>query len=689
MISRIVFWFSFLNITVFLCSWPPAVSAIDDITIGLSDLQASGWALHGIKLQLRGLERKQRTASVRIARLALPPPLQELTFAEVVCTDFEIEQNHLRCRTGSALLDTPWIDKEKVPFQFSIDRKKAYLEINQIGVAEGHVDLVLKSFGDAWQLETSARDLSLLRLQQWLSLPDIEVSAGKMYLKAYVEGRGQVVQVLRLDLSPHNTSLQNQSGEIATDGLSGHVLVQAKRRNQHWQWRFTTKFDSGAAYVQPVFLDLNAPGMQGISVDAQGTWWEPKQKLSITDVKFNHPGVVSVDAQGRLFEQPNEILPTAQIVFNSTDLETVSTIYLAPFVEATALQGLRLRGGLKADLSLLEKQPAAAHIVLEALDVNDEQQRFGLSGASGNIDWVRNEEKHMRSNLAWKSLELLGLPVDAASLSFYVQDRHLSLTDPVSIPLLDGYFNIDRFDYRYLENGQDVIFKGTIEHVSLEQATSALGLLPMSGSISGEIPGIRLESGKLNLDGALSIKLFNGEIVIKELAASHLFSYLPQFYADIEIDNLDLNLLTQKFSFGYIEGRLSGFINNLYMEDWQPVTFYAWLGTPDDDDSSHKISQKAVQNIVSIGGGGAADALSRGFLRFFETFGYQQLGIGCYLHQGVCQLMGVEAVDAGYYIVKGGGLPRINVIGYNPRVDWKVLVERLKRLSTTRSAVVQ
>jgi hypothetical protein len=146
--------------------------------------------------------------------------------------------------------------------------------------------------------------------------------------------------------------------------------------------------------------------------------------------------------------------------------------------------------------------------------------------------------------------------------------------------------------------------------------------------------------------------------------------------------------LTGKFEFGGITGKLSGFVQKLYLENWQPVSFYAWFGTPDDDDSSHRISQKAVKNIASIGGGGAADAISRSFLRFFETFGYDKLGLGCYLHEGVCQLMGVNATPTGYAIITGGGLPRIDVIGYNPRVDWVVLIDRLKRITTSDKVII-
>jgi hypothetical protein len=38
---------------------------------------------------------------------------------------------------------------------------------------------------------------------------------------------------------------------------------------------------------------------------------------------------------------------------------------------------------------------------------------------------------------------------------------------------------------------------------------------------------------------------------------------------------------------------------------------------------------------------------------------------------------GVEPAAAGYYIVKGKGLPRIDVIGSQTRVAWTTLVRQL------------
>jgi hypothetical protein len=50
-----------------------------------------------------------------------------------------------------------------------------------------------------------------------------------------------------------------------------------------------------------------------------------------------------------------------------------------------------------------------------------------------------------------------------------------------------------------------------------------------------------------------------------------------------------------------------------------------------------------------------------------------------------------ERTDANnYFIVKGGGIPAINVMGYNHEVDWNELLSRLKRvIKGNRKAVVE
>jgi hypothetical protein len=84
---------------------------------------------------------------------------------------------------------------------------------------------------------------------------------------------------------------------------------------------------------------------------------------------------------------------------------------------------------------------------------------------------------------------------------------------------------------------------------------------------------------------------------------------VPRLYTDVRIRDLSLDELTRTFSFGRIQGRLEGRAHGLILEDWSPSAFDAMLRTPEGDRSTHRISQRAVDNLASIGGaGGALDA---------------------------------------------------------------------------------
>ncbi len=117
--------------------------------------------------------------------------------------------------------------------------------------------------------------------------------------------------------------------------------------------------------------------------------------------------------------------------------------------------------------------------------------------------------------------------------------------------------------------------------------------------------------------------------------------------------------------------------------------FDARLFTPPDDRSKHRISQRAVDNIANLGGGGGAAALSKGFLKFFEQFSYSGISLGCKMRNDTCEMSGLETVGNSYVILKGKGLPQINVVGYARRASWSTIVEQLKGIIESEGPVVE
>lgn len=204
----------------------------------------------------------------------------------------------------------------------------------------------------------------------------------------------------------------------------------------------------------------------------------------------------------------------------------------------------------------------------------------------------------------------------------------------------------------------------------------------MQGTLSGEIPVVSYNGSTVEVQGALLFKVFDGTVLLWNLKVLDPFGPAASLMADVDMRNLDLDLLTGTFSFGKIQGRVDVAVHDLELFNWKPVKFDASLMSSPGN-YPRRISQAAVQNISSLGGFGAAAAIQRSFLHFFDDFGYSKIGWSCSLRNGTCRMGGIESepLQHGYLIVKGGGIPAITVIGYNREVDWWELVSRLQRIT--------
>ena len=249
------------------------------------------------------------------------------------------------------------------------------------------------------------------------------------------------------------------------------------------------------------------------------------------------------------------------------------------------------------------------------------------------------------------------------------------------LPIFDGGLAIDTLRVRHAGTEEMYVrFDAEVRPISVALLSRAFGWPEFQGTLAGSIPGLQLAAGRRDARRQPRCEVFDGRVAVRELSLREPLGKFPRMHASIGVENLDLALVTQTFEFGMITGRLSGYISDLETFGWMPESFDAFLFTPPDDDSKHRISQRAVTNLSSIGGGsggGVAAALQGGFLKFFDDFRYDRLGLSCRLANDVCIMGGVLPAPGGYYIVKGSGLPRIDVIGSQSRVAWTTLVRQL------------
>jgi hypothetical protein len=665
----------------------PSVYALESVTVKLEQLSFQKWKLQGIEVSLGAINNQSQQFGLSIKKLSLPKPFQDLNLVDIRCQQFIWNDTKIHCQQGKASIQSKRFSSPRLNFSFLISEAKTQFTINQFKLLKGVLNLQANLKKDQWTIQLKGKKVALKLVQQLL-FPTHKLSSGFIDLSINANGKGMQPKRIRANITLNQLSLQSKDGKKATENLSLKTTLKATENKQRWHWQQESVFKQGNIYFEPLYLGNKNTS---IKLKTQGLFDLANQQITLDEVQFTHPQIATIDAYARIELKPKFNIISAKAYAQIESLEQLSKTYLNSVTETTSLEGLMLAGRIDAGITLSNNQADKAYLTTNKLQLKDPKQRFNLHDGVIILNWSKNKDFKESSSISWRQLDLYSIPLPRSYFNLLLRDKQISLLKSVDIPLLGGNIQINKFDWQAMkDNSPKVVFAGKIQTLSLEKLTEILGSKSLSGSISGDIPGVHFEAGKLSLEGGLKINLFGGEININQLALSGLSTDFSQFYSDIEVTDLDLDLLTQKFESGGMKGKLSGFVRELYMENWQPIQFYAWMGTEDDDDSKHQISQKAVENLASIGGGGAVDFVSRIILGMFDNFDYDKMGLGCYLHKGVCQLMGAEAAGTrGYYIVKGGGLPRIDVMGYNTRIDWAVLWKRLNRISQTGNVVVE
>lgn len=498
-----------------------------------------------------------------------------------------------------------------------------------------------------------------------------QLQDGRMDARLQVHaGGGGPVQVVG-DLAFDAVGFDTPDGTIAGLDLGGRFALDYRKAGGTTAVTVDGTVDGGEFLAGNAYVALDGP--VAVALQAQrsgdGSWRLPA-------FSWRDPGVLVVEGSAAF--EPDGRIGELDLDLASADASPLPGRYLSGWLGLAGLADLAIAGGIDGDLRIANGRLQSGRLALHGVDLGDPRERFRFDDLAGTVAFSDGSAVQA-GELAWTGGALYGLDFGAARLPLASSDGTLRLEAPVTVPVLGGSLRLEHLAIAPPGGDESLSlrFGLGVEGLDVARLSEAVGWPAFRGTLSGDLPEVRYADDRLTFDGDLAMDLFGGHVSVSGLVLERPFGSAPSLVADLRMDDIDLLALTEVLDFGSITGRLDGHILDLRLVDWQPVAFDARLLTDPMAGVPQRISQRAVQNISSVGDASFATSLQGRLIGLFDDFGYGRIGVSCRLRNDVCEMGGLRSGANTFTIVAGAGLPRLTVVGHNRLVDWPVLVERL------------
>lgn len=487
--------------------------------------------------------------------------------------------------------------------------------------------------------------------------------------RLFTKSTPDIVAALRVK----NAKYGDEAGLHAIEQFTGNLNINAKQQGEAWLWQTELDWQKGEVFWQPFYV---AEG--GHHFAAKGKMENDLLTFDATKLTMKNIGELMLAGKIRISDFK---LIDLQADLPGLNLATAYPLLFKPLLEKTAFNNAEVEGKASLKIDIKDTEFKSFDLHLNDVNLADNNQKFAFYKLNAHIPWDYDEPKN--ASLTYEAGELLNLPLGTTKVNAEI--NRYSVTAPqMRLPILDGALNLADISAARVSDQWVWHLRAKIEPISMADLSTNLKLPRMEGLVSAEIPLVTYGNGRVTTDGNMQLNIFNGTATVSELSLQDPLGTTPKLNANITLRRLDLGDLTRTFSFGAIEGKLDADIANLQLQNWKPVNFDAAVKSSPGK-YPKKISQRAVENISALGGAGAAAAVQRSVLRFFEQFNYEKIGLNCKLRNDICYMSGVESTPQGYVIVKGSGIPAITVMGYNQTVGWADLISRIKRVTDSNS----
>ena len=624
------------------------------LTLNLDDITGGDWAARGLRIALTANGGAQLSAGV------FKVLDREFKDVNIECGKFVFDKQQVRCEAGR--LRSGANNEPGWPLELVYETRSKRLQLALSPGAQERWALTLAN-GEA---RVELNQAALARIAPLLGegiLPNAGLVSG---LVRYAATRASA------ELTFTDAGFADTAGLHAGEKLAGHFVLDATRSGTAWSWNAALDWNEGAVFWDPVYA---ASG--GHRVEARGTLDEARIEVSAGTLDWRGLGRFT----GTMVWDRTSARAHAYTV-NARALTLTGLRDLLPqaWAEQYRMTGLTLTGSADFSVAGGAGQVRSLALALHGVHAEAPQRALALDHLDADLRYESSGTAPV--NLSVGALRIRDLHLGPIETAGAMRDGRLTIPN-LLVPVLGGILALAE-----IEIGPDTVqLQGALTAVPMEQLSAALGWHPLGGELSFVLPKVTYAKSTLEVNGALLFKLFGGDARIDDVRLADPFGRTPRLTADVHLKRLNLEEMTGAVKFGTITGYLDVDVKELVMENWQPQSMDAKVLTSDGD-FKKRISQRAVQNISSIGGAGAGAAIGRSFLRFFDTFGYDKIGLSCKLRNGVCEMGGADAASGGYTLIKGGGMPAVNVVGYNRFVGWQELLDRIKAVIDGNSKII-
>ncbi|MFO1457177.1 MAG: hypothetical protein U1F18_13135 [Steroidobacteraceae bacterium] len=662
---------------------PRPAQAIDGLVIEARRVTAAGASARDVTLAIDLAEPSRPATRLQAARIDLDGGLGRITRLEMHCASTLLDAP----RPGCARLQVRSRDSPIGPLEFvaaagyDLEHQVFDARGRRIPLGGGLAQFTVVRTSTDWSVATGLDGVTLPGLRNWLSKfvtlpPDLAVE-GRIDGRASLRGR-ESLDAGQLSLTLSRAGFSNEAGTTVGENLAVNFSAELAPA-AGGAIGLTARIASagGQALAGPVLLDL---GANPLVAQAQGQWRDGL--LTLEQWRVDQLRLLQASGRAQLgFEDGKPLVRSATLELPRIEMPAAYTSFLQIALAATDFGTLDTSGTLAARIEVVDDALRRVDADLDGLQLRDTRGRLWMKDLRGALHWApAGAPKSAASHLQWSEGGAYGLAGGAARLEFAAQGLSFALLKPTRLPIFDGAIAIRSLAVREAGTDRQALeFEGDIEPISMPKLARAFGWPEFAGTLSGRIPRIEFRDKLLTFGGDLEARVFDGTVVGRNIRLQDPLGRWPRLFADIELKNLDLLLVTRTFEIGSITGRLEGQVRGLELFAWAPVAFDAYLQTPPGLRGRKRISARAVGTLSNVGGGGGGvvAALQSGVFKMFDEYDYEKLGIRCRLANDVCQMSGVEPAGIGYYILKGSGVPRINIIGNSGRVNWPQLVSQL------------